>query len=250
VGNRAFDIGKAMWQKEYLKAIHLLMEGTSTRESDEVRKVRQAWKDSNGDPAATLKAFHGADIMAREKIVLRGLHRFPDDPLEVLRSLNHNMRLFYVHAYQSYVWNLAASKRIKLHGNKVVQGDLYFASADDDRSEVKVVQTAEELNNVQISQVVLPLPGYNVCYPSNELGLFYKEVMDRDNISFEKNAIPESTAKGSYRRLIILPDDMSFEQLRGRADCAKLKFQLPKGCYATMVLRELMLTTAVRPSQE
>ncbi|KAG7350430.1 tRNA pseudouridine synthase D [Nitzschia inconspicua] len=249
VGNRTFDIGRAMLQKDYLKAIHLLMEGTSTRESKDVQKVRQAWKDSNGDTSETLKALQGSDIMPREKAVLRGLHRFPDNPLEALRSLNHNMRLFYVNAYQSYLWNLAASKRIALHGNQVALGDLYFESANDDRSMVKVVHSTEELATVGISQVVLPLPGFNVQYPENEVGSFYKEILDRDGIKFEKNEIPESTAKGSYRHLLVFPKDMCLEEIEGQKDYAKISFQLPKGCYATMLLREMMLTTVTRPAQ-
>jgi TruD family tRNA pseudouridine synthase len=246
VGVRAFDIGKAMLQKDYSKAIHLLMEGTSIRESDDVRRIRKAWKESNGDPSATLKAFHGQDIMPREKAVLRGLNRCADNPLEALRYLTHNMRMFYVHAYQSYVWNLAASKRIRLYGNEPVVGDLYFDCSDEARDSVKVVKDNNDLQGVSIVNVVLPLPGHNVQYPENEIGQFYKEQLEQDGILFEKNAVPESTAKGSYRKVIVFPKAMSIERDSKVEDCAKLSFELPKGCYATMLLREMMITTLSR----
>lgn len=246
VGVRAFDVGKAMLQKDYMKAIHLLMEGSKVRVSDDVRRVRQTWKESDGDPVATLKAFPASEILSREKVVLRGLNRFPDNPLEALRFLSHSMRMFYVNAYQSYVWNLAASQRIKRYGDQVVLGDLYFDTQTEDRENVKVVQTAEELNTVAISQVALPLPGYNVEYPANDIGQLYREILQNHLVSFDKTADPEATAKGSYRKLVVVPWSMRIAKHANEKDCAQVSFRLPKGCYATMLLRELMVTTTSR----
>ena len=39
-------------------------------------------------------------------------------------SIQRNMRLMYVHAYQSFVWNTVAGKRWEVYGNKTVEGDL------------------------------------------------------------------------------------------------------------------------------
>jgi len=237
-----------MIQQDFSKAIHLLMEGTTTRETAEVRRVRKAWKESNGDPHATLKAYKGADIMPREKAILQGLKRYSDNPLEALRCLNHSMRMFYVNAYQSYIWNLAASRRMKIYGNHVVEGDLYYDSERDERCDVKVVKTTEDALSVNISQIVLPLPGYKVRYPENEIGEFYASLLQHDNVRFEKIDIPEATAKGSYRKLIVHPVNLTVEMNGSDSTCKSMKlcFQLPKGCYATMLLRELMLKTADR----
>ena len=248
VGVRAFDIGRAMLRKDFKGAIDLLMKGTRHNETDEARRVRQAWKDSNGNPSTTLKAFGKADIMPRERAILRGLNRYPGNPLEAIRFLSYNMRIFYINAYQSYVFNKVASRRVKLHGETVMKGDLYFEKDGDHRDNIRVVQGNEE-PPISISQIVFPLPGYSVQYPTNELGEFYQDLLDTDGVKFEKNGVPEATANGSYRKLIVHPKNLSADTGSSDASCGsmKLSFQLPKGCYATMLLRELMLTTVVRP---
>jgi tRNA pseudouridine13 synthase len=38
----------------------------------------------------------------------------------------------YVHAYQSYIWNLITSERIKMSSTSPLAGDLVFVDGGDD----------------------------------------------------------------------------------------------------------------------
>ena len=53
---------------------------------------------------------------------------------EANEQIPRNLRTMYVHAYQSYIWNLVTSERIKLSSTEPLVGDLVFAdkSADDE----------------------------------------------------------------------------------------------------------------------
>ncbi|KAF9734584.1 hypothetical protein PMIN06_001280 [Paraphaeosphaeria minitans] len=130
-----------------------------------------------------------------------------------LQIIPRQLRLMYVHAYQSLVWNTVAGKRWSTHGSKVVEGDLVLvhehkdkeanaevaakdsidqdgeivinpagddsALAADDMFERARALTAEEAASGQytIFDIVLPQPGFDVEYPKNEIGKFYEEFM-------------------------------------------------------------------------
>lgn len=146
-----------------------------------------------------------------ETNLIRHLGRQPQDFLGALLSIQRNLRLMYVHAYQSLIWNLAVGERWKLFGSAVVEGDLVLirehkekesreevvpsvdddgevviqaAGADraydpDDMYERARPLTAEEAGSGQYSifDIVLPLPGFDVVYPANASGEWYKTFM-------------------------------------------------------------------------
>ena len=121
-------------------------------------------------------------------------------------AVPRNLRSMYIHAYQSYLWNCAASHRLDTHGAQaVVAGDLVLSRSasrggapagdggelaaenesggggggDGDADAVDGrgaslqdphVVTAEEAaaGKYCIDDVVLPLPGSQVRYPEND----------------------------------------------------------------------------------
>ena len=130
-------------------------------------------------------------------------------------QIPRNLRLTYLHAYQSYVWNTMVSKRIARYGLQPVVGDLVYPReeeveeeledaadgesgtvAEDDKmedaKEKKKVQplVLDESNvgNYNMYDVVLPLPGYDVIYPANEVAQWYNEQLETDEMSgFKQN---------------------------------------------------------------
>jgi tRNA pseudouridine13 synthase len=265
VGVRAFDIGRALLQQDFSKAIDLLMtgrmicHGNNNAESPEIRHARQVWKESGGAANLTLKAIPKGDVMARERIVLQGLKRYGSkDPLAALKCLHFDVRFFWINAYQSFIWNKVASDRMKRFGAKVISGDLYRLPSGE-TNDVRIV--GDDISSIDVSQVVLPLPGYLIQYPENEIGALYHDFLNVDNVRFDRNAPSEATAKGGYRPLIAFAEgvEVSFDCKStdySKADAVdtapgtvtdfKLEFDLPSGSYATMLMREMLLTTVAR----
>lgn len=168
------------------------------------------------------------------------------DYIGALRSINRNLKLMYVHAYQSLVWNSAASKRWELFGKKVVEGDLVIAKIKAEKAEVKdeydengeiVIHPAQNDTAVQqdnferarplsadeaasgtytIFDVVLPTPGFDVEYPQNKVGEFYMSFMKSEEGGYldpsnMRRSEKDFSLSGNYRTLLNKMEDLSFE---------------------------------------
>lgn len=158
-----------------------------------------------------------------------------------IMGIPRNLRIMYGHAYQSFVWNCVASKRIQLYGLNVVAGDLVLCSnekimdefnkelenkfVDNDDSVIQdlkeshglkarpITQAEVDAKKFDIYDVVLPTPGYDVIYPQEEaLKNVYVEVMARDGLDpfGMTRKVREFSLAGSYRQLISKIDNLEY----------------------------------------
>lgn len=167
-----------------------------------------------------------------------------------LMTIQRNLRLMYVHAYQSLVWNAVAGKRWEMLGDKIVEGDLVIVGEkggdkgygkrdelDDDGEPVfhpaahdqsasagdaftrarPLSQEEAESGTFDIFDIVLPLPGFDVEYPPNDIGKFYEEFMgseqggrlDPHNM---RRSWKDVSLSGGYRKVMARPGKaFSFE---------------------------------------
>ncbi|XP_017042611.1 pseudouridylate synthase 7 homolog [Drosophila ficusphila] len=142
--------------------------------------------------------------------------------------------------------------------------------------------TAEDIasGKFKLSDVVLPLPGHDITYPSNECGAWYEEMLAEVGLSSDQLKHKEKTyaLAGAYRKMIISSSDLKWkfrlyntpedtliasdwELLKNipvtpepAEDEAKfmallLEFSLPTAAYATMFLRELFKQDTSSASQ-
>lgn len=132
----------------------------------EVAQARDHYA-KHGDAREALKiARNGFGMIERN--VMERLARKPGGWSESLMSLPRNMRSMYVHAYQSLVWNRAATARATL-GLVVLEGDLVLPldvgtesgeAKGEDSPEVHTVSADDvAAGRYSFDEVVLPLPG-------------------------------------------------------------------------------------------
>lgn len=159
-----------------------------------------------------------------------------------LTQIPRNLRMMYVHAYQSFIWNTVAGKRWELYGNRVVEGDLVIVgekdndigpsrdevdedgepifhpaaddsapNTEDDYTRARHLSKAEAASGkYDIFDVVLPLPGYDVLYPANSVGEFYKDFMASEagggiDPHEMRRSWKDISLSGAYRKLLARP---------------------------------------------
>lgn len=143
--------------------------------------------------------------------LLRGLQKNDRNNLiGALSSIPRNTRLLYLHAYQSMIWNKIVSRRLTTYGMSILIGDLYISDVNKDH-QVDFV-TEENQKNIRMEQLVLPLPGYDVKYPSNEIHSWYRDLLNDDGISIDqlKYHIKDYSLPGNYRSFIVRPGQVEY----------------------------------------
>ncbi|KAF3926127.1 hypothetical protein ABW21_db0200143 [Orbilia brochopaga] len=243
VGNN--EVGISFLLGDWRKAVYQIMaydeEALETAPWEEKRRG-QACKLWFEDPTSSDMAKEALKIMPlkfiAEQAILKWLSQSGEGQnyLAALQKIPRNLRLMYVHAYQSYVWNSVASERLKRYGASIRSGDLIVMSPEevaasnptiDDDEEVprpgpdddpfmrarSVTEVEIQSGRYTIYDVVIPSPGWDVVYPENSLKDFYIEVMGEDNLdpfNMVRNH-KDISLPGHYRRLLYKPEMVEYE---------------------------------------
>jgi len=83
-----------------------------------------------------------------------------------------------------------------------------------DSKKVKIVTNEDiQCGTYSIEDVVLPLVGSKVTYPTNETGAFYETILAENGLSkdrFKQNDDRDLSLRGDYRKLICKPTDVDY----------------------------------------
>lgn len=231
-------VGIAILKSDWKKVIDLILTPRDNECNSNLNEALNKYQE-NSDPDEALQCLRYKGSI--EGILLQGLKRFGESQLlQAITVLPRNTRKMYVHAYQSYVWNTVASKRIRELGDKPCTGDLVFMKTYKDRTESQVEEpplkrqcldgkpesctpasvvplSNEDVHRFTLHDVILPLPGHDIMYPENECKSWYKQVMEEHGIDIDRHMIhkvKDYSLPGDYRHLVTIPSKAEFELVR------------------------------------
>ncbi|KAH8326835.1 hypothetical protein KR067_005960 [Drosophila pandora] len=137
-----YEVGVALLKCDYKLACELILKPRDT-DVEFLRPIREEWWEKRDSAAAAAKIYSDKFI---EKKLLDGLAKFGEAQYSTaLRQIPRNMLMLYPHAYQSYIFNRIASKRIKEFGLKLIPGDLVYVEDLPPQQEEKEKPNEEEV---------------------------------------------------------------------------------------------------------
>lgn len=205
------QVGRHILRGEFEEAVWTYIAKPYDSEYKSIRKVRtELWETREVEGAAE----RFPEKFRYEKTLLYHLTKNPEDYQGAIKRLPEGLQQLFIHAYQSWLFNKALSR--------LVEDDWY-----DEEYEI-------------------PLVGYKTDLKDNRPENIIAEVMEEEGVSqedFRLQEMPELRSEGSYRRAFadfrnfeIL--DIGEDDLNMAKNKMTVKFDLPKGTYATTFLRE------------
>jgi tRNA pseudouridine13 synthase len=210
----------------------------------------------SGDVGAALRTFPPA--FRFERAILDQLSR-GKSPGRALSALSRPLRTLFVHAFQSLLFNRYLSHRWRAgtpFGSAIVGDTLLRVTRDGTipgTSPVPVrsdnLKECEELVARGGARVAGPLPGYATPLGEGAPADWLSQVLREEDVSLEMFRLPEApelASAGSYRPIVVPLPVVGAGRAgeSGAPDALRLRFALPKGAYATVLLREFMKSGA------
>lgn len=246
-------VGEAILRGDIKEAALTYIAKAYPEENKEIRNVRQfVWDSGDFKEGVKIYPLH----LQFERAMMSHLIAHPDDHSGAFRALSPKLMAMFLHAYQSYVFNLILSRRIEsgLSIYEAYDGDIVcfkneMGLPDTSRLQKVTKENLDGINNL-INRgrafVTAPLVGYDTRFAEGHFGEIEQAVIEELNIDlegFRVPSMPELASRG-LRREIILPfkpeSSVSEDEKNEGKTKVTLGFSLQKGSYATTVLREYM----------
>lgn len=244
------DVGLALIRDGWEAAVMAYVGNPAETEPKQTRAAR-AYVEETRDWAGAIERF--PDGLRFERAMLHRLAEGDDeaqDFRDALEQVPGNLQQLFVHAAQSFVFNRILSRRLErdLPFGRPVAGDV-VCFADRDAPDGIVLPDTDRTQRVPAERVdavtrhctrrrafvTAPLVGTETEFADGEPGEIERKVCESVGIEPADFALPGTFESTGTRRAVLLTTNLD-----GTTDPVTLSFRLPRGSYATVVLREYL----------
>ena len=240
-------VGRSIVHGNTREAVDIYLSQTSEHELPAVTESRKLLANRSYLPEA-LKTM--PKTMSFERVIAEHLIKNPDDDIGAISKLPTNLQMMFTHAYQSYLFNMMLSKRMELNIplDRPLEGDVVVPLDQNGtplhERPVAVTSKNADLVEKQLRSgsalLTMSLFGSESEIADGEIGDIERNIIKKEGIvneNFLVTGLPHCSSKGSRREIICPVNDIKHCLT---SDGYRLEFSLPKGNYATCLLREYM----------
>ncbi len=225
-------VGRAILKEDFSAAISQIIGNPAAIRNDDWRRAAEAFKEGNIEAARKLLP-RG---MGSEDRLLGQLAR-GCTPKKALLGMPHKLLRLYLSAYQSYLFDRLVTMRLASL-ETLWPGDLAYKH--DNGACFLVTDPAAEqprADQLEISPSG-PLYGYKVKLSQQQAGILEESLLTKEGLSRDSFRLARGLSLEGARRPLRVPlGEVTVEE---EDDHLIVAFALPKGSYATSVLREVI----------
>ncbi|MFW9789364.1 MAG: tRNA pseudouridine(13) synthase TruD [Candidatus Thorarchaeota archaeon] len=240
-------VGKALIKRDFENAVRVMLSTTSEYESEELTDIRLEISKDLTPTESMIESI--PDDMGYEKTVMRELMKHPSDFERAVSKIPPRVLTLHVHSYQSYIFNRLLSLRARggMSVEKPQVGDFLIKldKAHSGRDEwLYVTESSLEERKSQVESrnygLALPIPGYSTRLPNTDQSDMLRKILNEENVKLTDFRNPRMKSLDSPGGLHLASIDLPDFDASCSNDGLLVRFSLRKGCYATVVMRELM----------
>ncbi len=216
-------VGKAIVQRNFEKAVSLILSFTSEYDSKENTDLRKKLSDPSNFEKLVGQLPPQMDV---ERIVMNEMIE-SNDPKRAIRAVPLQLRRFFVQAYQSYIFNLTASKAFE-SGEELFEPQDNDVCYDDKGILGKFILGANQ-------RLAIPTVGHSY-YKKTRFDYYVSKTLNEEEVTnrdFFIKEVQEASVEGGFRNASLSCSGFkAYENI--------LEFNLTRGSFATILLREIM----------
>ncbi|RMF71657.1 MAG: tRNA pseudouridine(13) synthase TruD, partial [Planctomycetota bacterium] len=234
----AWRVGREIVRGNLSEALDIVLGRPSAADRGSIRHARELYEAGHYEQAVS----QWPGMFRDERRALRTLARTKGRKKRAFLAIDKNLRRFYVSAFQSYLFNQVVARRMATGLHRLVQGDLAWRHANGAVFEVLDVATEQPRADAFEISPSGPLFGYRMTQPKGRAAEIENAVLAEAELQAEDFRAPKLRVKGA-RRALRCPVRGASIRLGAddRGAYLELRFELPRGSYATSLLRELFV---------
>ncbi|MDR2967716.1 MAG: tRNA pseudouridine(13) synthase TruD [Methanobacteriaceae archaeon] len=240
-------VGKALVANDLKETVRLYIGNPYEEESGEMKVARSLYDEGNLEKSYELmgKGLRYERMMLRELLKDKKKGRINEESyMKAIYSLPKPLQRMFVHAYQSYLFNKAVSKRVAMGIDKYIKGDIVIDNEEHLIHDKSPEELQKMINNFEANSTS-PLYGTKVPLATGDVGKMEEEILIDEHLKredFECVKMPRLGSHGLRRSIRFkIWDSKAIATDEG----VFVEFSISKGSYATAVLREVMKNEVV-----
>ncbi len=235
-------IGKSWCLGDYQRALWLALADPHPQDSSEEKRqkqiLRELWEQWPACKQALSRSHRRSIVTYLSDKVEAGLHA---DYRGAFARISVDLRGLYLSAFQSALWNRLLTRYLKSilqpaqqRSFSLISGECLFpASLNDDQS-------------LLLRDLQLPLPSARIDHPDGPVGEQLTQVLSEEQMELRQIRVKyprDSFFSRGHRDAVVFPEGLTAvaqdDELYAQRQKLTLSFALPRGSYATILVKRL-----------